>query len=83
MKTFTAIAIEAGSTDTYFREKSASIYGAKSEYKYVLTFDKVALTHINSDTGERRDVIVDSQEFYDGLEYKGTYEGSILNRFRY
>ena len=83
MKTFTAVVIEAGSTDTYFQQRSASIYGAKAEYKYVLSFDKVALRHVNSDTNEYRDVIVDSHDFYDGLEYKGIYQGNVLNRFRY
>lgn len=83
MKIYSATAIESTSTDVYFKEKSASIYGAKAEYKFVLAFDKVALTHINQETGERRDIIVDSQDFYDRLEYKGTYEGSPLNRFRY
>lgn len=83
MKIKTAVYIEASTSDKYWKQRRASIYGSKSEYKFVLSFDNVILVDVNSDTGERQTTLMSPQEFYDGLEFFGTYNGNPLNVLKY
>ena len=83
MKIQTATYIESSTSDKYWKQCRASIYGQKASYKYVLTYDHVVLVDVNSDTGERNTVVLSPQAFYDGLDYFGTYQGNPLNVLKY
>ncbi len=75
--------IESRSKPEHFNNKSASIYEANTFDPVVNTSPKFVLRHVNTETEEVRETIVDREDYLNRRFFVGSYPEGDLHVYRY
>lgn len=75
--------IQSRSKPEHFYNNSASFYDKGMLNSTLKSSNSFVLRHVNTDTNEIKEIIVDTNKFYSNRIYKGSYPQGKLYVYRY